>query len=246
MILKEAQEKIPSTKASRGAPRRFVLGAMAVLLFQAMPNLSAGTADFLQEGPYAIVASAYAEAQSLLASEGIPEEILEERVMEAVAKRVPPARLLEILPLDEARLSSIAASLAAREMAPSSRAASAKLYRSLFLVTTGIISMETLEAYMDALPRGPASAVPLGAWADTCVSLYNLSSLDDGEMRTLGIAILGRGFKPASYATLPGLFLKARRNGLSDGETLRSMMRILGRGGSMLQIEDELSRRRGP
>jgi hypothetical protein len=121
-----------------------------------------------------------------------------------------------------------------------------KLYKNLFLVTTGIISLETLEAYVRALPASAASAPALGAWAETCVSLYNLSSLDDGEMRALGVAILGREFKPPVFAILPGLFLKARRNGLSDRETLMNMLRILGRGGSVSQIEDELSRGRGP
>jgi hypothetical protein len=230
-----------------GAFRLSAKLSISLLIVMAFaPSLNAADSEFLSEGPYVILASAYAEAQARLSKKGVPTEILENRMREGMAKRVPPDRLLGILPLDEARLSGIADCLTAGEMDSLAHDARLKLYKTLSLVTTGIITLETLEAYVRAIPPGAASAPVLGAWAETCISLYNLSSLDDGEMRALGVAILGRGFKPPVFAILPGLFLKSRRNGLSDQDALMTMMRTLGRGGSVFQIEDELSRRRGP
>ncbi len=197
-------------------------------------------------GPYAAIGQGYAAISERLAQRGVPPEILEERLREGIAKRVPPDRLKGFLQSEEVRLGRIADALRSSGLILDDPQARREQFKALSMVTTGILSPDTVEAYTAVLTPGQASADSLTSWAAVCISLYNLSSLTDGDMRALGEAVLKSKLKKDGYAIIPGLFLKARRNGLSDLQTLKIILRVIKAGGGELQIEDELRRRKGP
>jgi hypothetical protein len=205
-----------------------------------------GAPAFLQNGPYANLGREYLEIQARLQALGVPSQILEERLREAMAKRVDIDTLRAALASDEERLGRIARALSATGHWETGAKERLEQFKSLSMVTTGIISLETLEAYMAALPAQAGSPSALSAWVQATISLYNLSDLSDGQLRSLGESVLSSKLKPSGYAIIPGLFLKARRNGLTDAETLKSMLRVLSSGGGVFQLEDEVSRRKGP
>ena len=106
-----------------------------------------------------------------------------------------------------------------------------------------VLSIETIEEYASLLGPGQGSADALLAWMSACLYLYNLSSLKDEQLRALGTSVLKSRLKAGGYSVLPGIFLKAKRNGLSEAEALRSIVHVLDSGGGFLQLEDELTRR---
>ncbi len=197
-------------------------------------------------GPYTAIGQDYAAISARLAQRGVPPEILEERLREGIAKRVPPDRLKGFLESEGVRLGRIADALRSSGLILDNPASRREQFKTLSMVTTGILSLDTVEAYMAVLTSGLASAESLTSWVTVCVSLYNLSSLTDGDMRVLGEAVLVSKLKKDGYAIIPSLFLKARRNGLSDMQTLKIILRVIKAGGGEFQLEDELRRRKGP
>jgi hypothetical protein len=181
-----------------------------------------------------------------LSAKGVPPKILEDRILEAIAKRVLPGKIELFVEAEEIRLGRLADAVSNAGIRPASASKTMQLFQSLSIVTTGIVSVETAESYLKAVEPGAQATESLTAWISACISLYNLSGMADAQLRPLGISVLKSRLKPSGYSVLPGIFLKAKRNGLSDQETLRAMTRILDSGGGFFQLEDEITRRKGP
>lgn len=190
--------------------------------------------------PYRDLAPSIVQVFEAAQSEGLPLELLFDKLKEGAAKRVPPGRLKPVLEGELNRLLDVRKVLEEgfgkdvrkdpfflQGMKVGSLALlSGFPIEGLNIVCASIIGMEKMISLVPPLTE-----------------MHRVEALPLQPLSSFARALSTSSIPPAQYGTFVSLYLKAVAGRIPPADTLRIMTDVLKAGGGILQIERELARR---
>lgn len=179
-------------------------------------------------------------------ADGIPLLPLFEKLKEGASKRVSGAQLVSGLEQEKNRL--VLAKDILHKGIPASRLWVGKreerMLKNISAFLSAGLSRELIENILVILLRQsmePEQVVPLCA---LLVELYSVGSMEDESAFGLVEELLSSRYPASGYGALFSFFLKAKSLRMADTEIVSLMRGILKRKGGIIQMEQELNRRR--
>ncbi|NBC28486.1 MAG: hypothetical protein GVY29_00665 [Spirochaetes bacterium] len=228
--------------------------AIVVLLLMSWPLLgqdadvsaSDPVARFFADNPRS---QSYEEARSELVrvfdaarARNLPLTSLSTLLHEAAAKRVPADRLTAALEGEVERLEtarSILRTAGLRETAPGGKTRESTLRQMSVHMQVGVG-----ETVMRQVAEDAQTLEQFTEAAAALASVASASHVLDESLTELGRALIGSSLDPSGYGAVSSAYIKGRVLGLAPREVTELVVRVLGAGGGIIQIDRELNARR--
>ncbi len=230
----------------------FIIGLLFFSLFmglsQAFSEDISGIIDtlFSQEQRQSEYGQIYAPLMSVfieLEQQGLPIASLLDKLKEGLAKKVSPERLLTGIKNEALRIKQAFSLLKKIQFTFDSESEKNELYNSISLFFLGGLSEDLLEPMLRGA-KGKKQAVRVfQSLGTTILKLKTVTGLGESKLLTLTKVLLNSALNYTNYPIITSLFVKAKFRRMSDQEMFSLVVNILKRGGGILQIEEELSRR---
>jgi hypothetical protein len=199
----------------------------------------------------------------------IPTELLMEKLREGASKRVPPSLLVQALSEEAERLSDIVdmineidsrnEKIEGRPFFDTERAGEegivtpeedgfrlknrSDIIKQLSLFQRSGLGLNSMNRILEeARILGKSKHIAFQSLS-ALIKIPGVSSLSEHEVTGLGEALLQSNLSPSSYATLSSIFLKGRIYQMSYSTISSIVIEILKKGGGLIQIEQEITRR---
>jgi hypothetical protein len=180
----------------------------------------------------------------------LPDELFLEILDEGVAKRISATALLDTLKTRFGEYLAIRTMLESvhpclEKKIPLDEYVSPVVLKkySLFL-RQGLSERICREMLDEACARGERYEHVVNVLR-TLSSIPSRAELSEGELVTLGKAILGSTLSPTSYTALSSMYIKGKLKNLSIHDMTAIFISVLKEGKGLVRIEQELSRRSG-
>jgi hypothetical protein len=199
----------------------------------------------------------------------IPTELLMEKLREGASKGVPPSLLVQALSEEAERLSDIVnmiseinsrnektegrpffdtgnteeEDIVAPEEDTSRLRNRSDIIKQFSLFQRSGLSLTSIDSILEeARTLGKNKDIAFQSLS-ALIKIPGVSSLSENEVTGLGEALLQSNLSPSSYSTLSSIFLKGRIYQISYSTISRIVIEILKKGGGLIQIEQEITRR---
>jgi hypothetical protein len=224
--------------------------------------------QWFKEQPDAASYLSIKEDLSFLFSEArarnLPLSLLYERLREGISKHVPPQRLLKALEFDVEQLSRIvemmkvvdALSFSRREihffikegiqwdvLNREQNTPVFDLIHQLSLLNRSGISIESMSNLFTCAIENEKSINTMLPVLHSLIKIPGLDNLKERETVDLGKALIKSALSPDSYGTLSSIFVKGRIYHLNYSTISDIVVKVLNRGGGIVQIEQEIIQR---
>ena len=181
------------------------------------------------------------------AKEGIPAELLMNKLREGAAKNVPPQRLIAALSKEQERLKTARGILEDYGIKFEKTEDYYDTLKHLSIILLGGVEEKTLRNLIDiSIDTSPGTSVDFSGLLLACDVLVQFNSIDiltQDEMYDLGKSLLLSKLKPAAYSNLASLYLSARARRVRKTELLKLIETTLLHGGGLIQLDQEISER---
>lgn len=170
-------------------------------------------------------------------------DLLMERLYEGGAKRVPAERLLDGLSKEKERLQRVVRIVAGIGYTELSIDNLKPHVKALSIALRGDLTFSLVEEILEESFKNEYS---LTVGVSACTTLFQISRitfLTEKDFLKLGNALLNSSLPASGYSSLTSVFIKGRGSRLKDSDIMDIIVRILERGGGLVQIEREISRR---
>jgi len=175
---------------------------------------------------------------------GVPPELLLEKLREGSAKGISAGRVLPALRNELERLITAGEIIGSSGYPPGGNAAELQnAYKIIAIMLREEIEKETIR---ELLTEAVKLDLPLSAAVAACSAVFqtfSVTDLGDNELLRLGISLYNSGLGPSNYGAVASIFIKGRVNRLEDGEILKIIEDVFGRGGGLIRLERELNKR---
>jgi hypothetical protein len=175
--------------------------------------------------------------------EGFPVESLLDKLREGLAKKVSPQVLLTGIKDETQRIKQAFELLNKIQFSYANQAEKTELYKNISLFLLGGLKIELLEQMLVGVQVKKDTVKVFLSLGTTILKLKAATSLSEEELATLTGVLLKSTLNYSTYPLVTSLFVKAKIRRVSDQEMFSLVVNILTRGGSVLEIEEELSRR---
>lgn len=190
--------------------------------------------------PYRELTSSLVQVFETASTEGLPVELLFDKLKEGVAKKVPPTRLRSVLEGEVGRLLKVRQILQDGFGTDVARG-------PLFLQAMKIGSLALLSGFpeegLQVVCSSGADIEKMVSMVPLLVEMHRVAALPVPSLAHFVQALSGSTIPSAQYGTFVSLYLKAIAGRIPPADTLRIMGDVLKAGGGILQIERELARR---
>ena len=174
---------------------------------------------------------------------GIPLSLMWERIALGAARRIEPLPLLNALEEDLVRFSSVNRIIKTSNFYFSSREEATLLLKGFYTFLIGGLEIGTLDGILSlAVLNGKDSEAVL-ALGTLILKVHQSFRPKEANLTQIAEAVFNSKISPSSYDSLAAFFVKARTVPLTFQNTLDIFISVLSRGGGILQLEQELSRR---
>jgi hypothetical protein len=199
----------------------------------------------------------------------IPTELLIEKLQEGLSKGVPPSLLVRALSDEVERLSDIVVMI--NDIDSKSEEIKGKPYfdtgtaEGEYIITPEedefcLITRSDIIKQLSLFQRSGLPLKSIGSILDyartlekskdiaflslsALMKIPGVTGLSEKELAALGEALIQSKLSPSSYSTLASIFLKGRIYQMSYSTISSIVIDILKRGGGLIQIEQEITRR---
>ena len=175
--------------------------------------------------------------------EGLPTEILMDRMREGAAKKVPEDLLVNALNEELDRLVLARTILQNEGIQFSSKGAYQDALREISLLLLNGVSGEFVSGLLTFSMSQDKGIEGVLAAGRSLLLISGTGPLSEDQLYNLGKAFLSSRFSPTGYFSVASLFIKASVNQVEPVELLAPVIRILEQGGGLIQLERELRRR---
>lgn len=189
----------------------------------------------LQAKPYSGIRDELLKLVDETAQNGVPPEIMYERIKEGASKKVAQQKLLEAMRSDADNFLFILSIYKSDlpDILSSDKAKSDYLKRGGLILRSG-------------LSRGVFGKVTGRRDIDALLAVaavHTRSPLDEANVLALTKALSQSREKEERFSSLSALFLRGRSAGITQTEITAIVIRTFNQGGGFLQVENEISRR---
>ena len=230
----------------------FIIGllffSLVTKVFQAFPEDISEIIDTLfsqkqRQSEYGKVYNPLLSVFLELEQQGLPTEILVDKLKEGLSKKVSPARLLTGIKNEALRIKQTSVLINKVQFVFKDESEKKELYRNMSLFLLGGLSQDMLESMLQGVRSKEQAVQVFQSLGTTILKLKTITGLSSSEFLSLSQVLLNSALKFPSYPMITSLFVQAKYRRMSDQEILSLVVNILNRGGGILQIEEELSRR---
>ncbi|MBN1798203.1 MAG: hypothetical protein JW822_06485 [Spirochaetales bacterium] len=178
-----------------------------------------------------------------LEQQGLPLESLLDKLKEGLAKKVSPEKLLAGIENEALRIKQAYALLNRVQFSFENENEKNQLYNRISLYLLGGLSEDLVESMLRGAKNKKPALKVFQSLGTTILKLKTITGLNEGEFMSLSQVMLNSALSYTNYSMITALFVKAKFRKVSDQEMFSLVIYILKRGGGILQIEEELSRR---
>jgi hypothetical protein len=178
-----------------------------------------------------------------LEQQDLPTASLIDKLKEGFAKKVSPERLLTGIKNEATRVKKTSELMKRVQFICRDENEKKELFRNISLFLLGGLPEDMLESMLRDVRDKEQAVKTVQSLGTTILKLKNITGLNDTELSSLSNVLLNSALNYSSYPMITSLFVKAKFRRISDQEMFLLVVNILKRGGGILQIEEELSRR---